>query len=219
VSVRALRRRNGDAIVLPLLLFAVPFVVMCFFRERKDRYLLPLVAPLAVLAARAALDLFRARRRHVTAAVLVIAGGVFAFNAGYTWNQGRSKNGQAPLRATAMTLRSLAPAGATYYAYHSSGHYEAIFSDAADLAIYLNRTITWQGDPAVVPPAAAPRIWFTVEPNTAPPPDPPNSRARPLHTEKRRGETLYFFLDSPAAPATSAASATSPAPPGRSPRR
>ena len=39
--------------VYALLLLLVPLLVMSFFRERKERYLLPMAAPAAVLAARA----------------------------------------------------------------------------------------------------------------------------------------------------------------------
>jgi 4-amino-4-deoxy-L-arabinose transferase-like glycosyltransferase len=45
-------RRRFDGMTLALLLLLVPIVVMSFFPDRKERYLLPLAGPAAVLAAR-----------------------------------------------------------------------------------------------------------------------------------------------------------------------
>lgn len=44
-------RRDGSPIVLALLLVVAPIVVMAFFKDRKERYLLPMAAPAAILAA------------------------------------------------------------------------------------------------------------------------------------------------------------------------
>ena len=49
-------------LALPLLLVVVPIVVMSFFPDRKDRYLLPLAAPASVLAARGLVATARAGR-------------------------------------------------------------------------------------------------------------------------------------------------------------
>jgi len=43
--------RIRDGLVYALLLIVVPILIMSFFRDRKERYLLPLVAPCAVLVA------------------------------------------------------------------------------------------------------------------------------------------------------------------------
>jgi 4-amino-4-deoxy-L-arabinose transferase-like glycosyltransferase len=50
-SILAARRRDREDAVLALFLVAVPVVVMSFFPDRKERYLLPLLAPAAILAA------------------------------------------------------------------------------------------------------------------------------------------------------------------------
>jgi 4-amino-4-deoxy-L-arabinose transferase-like glycosyltransferase len=55
--------RSSDVVVLPWLLLVVPFAIMCFFHERKERYLLPLVAPAAVIAGKVLLDLIAGIRR------------------------------------------------------------------------------------------------------------------------------------------------------------
>jgi 4-amino-4-deoxy-L-arabinose transferase-like glycosyltransferase len=50
-AVSGIRHRRNDGATLALLLVAVPVVVMSFFPDRKERYLLPLLAPAATLAA------------------------------------------------------------------------------------------------------------------------------------------------------------------------
>jgi 4-amino-4-deoxy-L-arabinose transferase-like glycosyltransferase len=44
--------RSAEGMILVLLLFILPIAVMTFFPDRKDRYLLPMVGPAAVLASR-----------------------------------------------------------------------------------------------------------------------------------------------------------------------
>ena len=48
VAIKAGRRR--PQLALMLWLFIVPFVVQSFFKDKKDRYILPLLGPLAVMA-------------------------------------------------------------------------------------------------------------------------------------------------------------------------
>ena len=57
------RDRRGR-IVLGLLLLVLPVLVMSFFKDRKTRYLLPMVGPAAVVAAWGLLDLVRTRPRR-----------------------------------------------------------------------------------------------------------------------------------------------------------
>ena len=53
----------GDGVVLALCLTLVPIVVMSFFKDKPERYLLPMLPPAAVLAAGAAVNWFRSDRR------------------------------------------------------------------------------------------------------------------------------------------------------------
>ena len=64
--------------VLALLTVVVPIVIMSLFRDRKERYLLPMVAPAAVLCAHA-LSIFaepEQRRRALDQAIVWIHWGV-----------------------------------------------------------------------------------------------------------------------------------------------
>jgi 4-amino-4-deoxy-L-arabinose transferase-like glycosyltransferase len=62
-AVHALLERRGRPIVLALLLLAAPVLVMSFFKDRKDRYLLPMAPAMAILAARGLLDVWQSRPR------------------------------------------------------------------------------------------------------------------------------------------------------------
>jgi hypothetical protein len=48
--------------LLALLMVIVPVVVMSFFRDRKERYLLPMIVPASVVIARAVVEHFRTRQ-------------------------------------------------------------------------------------------------------------------------------------------------------------
>jgi 4-amino-4-deoxy-L-arabinose transferase-like glycosyltransferase len=62
-AVHAVLERRGRPIVLALLLLAAPVLVMSFFKDRKDRYLLPMAPAMAILAARGLLDVWQSRPR------------------------------------------------------------------------------------------------------------------------------------------------------------
>jgi 4-amino-4-deoxy-L-arabinose transferase-like glycosyltransferase len=64
--------RRGRA-VLALLLLVVPILIMSFFRDRKMRYLLPLVSPSAIIAAWGVLQLLGPAVRQRSTTGLVIA--------------------------------------------------------------------------------------------------------------------------------------------------
>jgi hypothetical protein len=68
------------------MLVIVPIVIMSFFRDRKERYLLPMIAPAAIIAARAVTEHLdtRAENRTTDRAVLNIHwAGVIAIAAGF----------------------------------------------------------------------------------------------------------------------------------------
>lgn len=59
-----LARRPDDRtrrLVFALVLLLVPIVIMSFFRDRKQRYLLPMLAPAAIVAGRAVIEHFETR--------------------------------------------------------------------------------------------------------------------------------------------------------------
>jgi 4-amino-4-deoxy-L-arabinose transferase-like glycosyltransferase len=62
-AVHALLERRGRPVVLALLLLAAPVLIMSFFKDRKDRYLLPMAPAMAILAARGLLDVWQSRPR------------------------------------------------------------------------------------------------------------------------------------------------------------
>jgi 4-amino-4-deoxy-L-arabinose transferase-like glycosyltransferase len=70
-SSRNLLRRIEDPAMLCLLAVVVPIVVMSFFRDRKERYLLPVIAPASVVAATALLGVSKARQRAWSEALLL----------------------------------------------------------------------------------------------------------------------------------------------------
>jgi hypothetical protein len=59
-SLEALRQRQG--FVLALMLVAVPLLVMTFFKDKNERYMLPMIVPAAVIAGGAAAAWFRSDR-------------------------------------------------------------------------------------------------------------------------------------------------------------
>src|SRR5205814_2356084 len=62
-TLAATRRRENQGAVLALLLVALPVVVMSFFPDRKERYLLPLLAPAAILASIGVRQVMRSEAR------------------------------------------------------------------------------------------------------------------------------------------------------------
>lgn len=66
-------RRERDGLVLALCLTVVPIVVMSFFKDKPERYLLPMAPAAAVLAAGAAVGWFRSGRRDPAGWVVEIA--------------------------------------------------------------------------------------------------------------------------------------------------
>ncbi|MEA2711242.1 MAG: hypothetical protein QOF78_3843 [Phycisphaerales bacterium] len=65
IVVRDLMQSPRDArsrgMWLALLMTIVPIVIMSFFRDRKERYLLPMIAPASVIVARAVVEHFQTR--------------------------------------------------------------------------------------------------------------------------------------------------------------
>jgi len=54
-------RSLGRGMMLALMMVVVPIVAMSFFRDRKERYLLPMIVPASVVIARAVVEHFRTR--------------------------------------------------------------------------------------------------------------------------------------------------------------
>jgi 4-amino-4-deoxy-L-arabinose transferase-like glycosyltransferase len=65
--------RQREGFVLALLLTVAPIITMSFFKDKNERYLLPMAAPAAVLAAGAAAAWFRSDRRDAAGWVVEIA--------------------------------------------------------------------------------------------------------------------------------------------------
>ena len=63
--------RRSRRIVLALFLVGVPLIVLSFLHDRKERYLLPMIGPAAILTAHAAVRLKRAYPLRETAAKIV----------------------------------------------------------------------------------------------------------------------------------------------------
>ncbi len=72
--LRAIGRVRASGLLWALLMVLVPIVIMTLFRDRKDRYLLPMIPPLCVLAAMALQMVFADIRRRPVAASLAIGG-------------------------------------------------------------------------------------------------------------------------------------------------
>ena len=71
VAASTERRQRADATVLSLFLLVVPILVMSLVKDKNERYLPPMTAPAAVLAAAALVDWVRAGRPRETGALLV----------------------------------------------------------------------------------------------------------------------------------------------------
>ncbi len=69
--IRALRHSAGNRLMLALLMLLVPIVVMSFFRDRKLRYLIPMLTPASILAAVGVLELVGGNMRTATSRWLV----------------------------------------------------------------------------------------------------------------------------------------------------
>ena len=70
-ALRKFARLRGPGMAYALALVLVPILVMTLFRDRKDRYLLPILGPTAVLAGTAVTLVFRDRRRRPAGAKLI----------------------------------------------------------------------------------------------------------------------------------------------------
>jgi 4-amino-4-deoxy-L-arabinose transferase-like glycosyltransferase len=77
VVVRDWRTRERDertrGMMLALLMLVVPIVIMSFFRDRKERYLLPMIVPAAVVVARAVVEHLDTRHLRNAADRVVVA--------------------------------------------------------------------------------------------------------------------------------------------------
>jgi len=159
------RRRSGADLLL-LLMFFLPLLVMNFFSERKDRYLLPLVPAGALLASVGALRLAgslatRDVRRLATTIFLV----VLVAHGGYWFTQSRGEKGESIMSPMARVIESHNPP--QIITTHPSGDFIAVRAAAADLSIELNRTIEWHG---LIPrePYVFGTVVFTVQSRNSP---------------------------------------------------
>jgi 4-amino-4-deoxy-L-arabinose transferase-like glycosyltransferase len=59
--------------LLALLMLIIPIVIMSFFRDRKERYLLPMIVPASVVIARAVVEHVRTRHLRHAADLAVVA--------------------------------------------------------------------------------------------------------------------------------------------------
>jgi 4-amino-4-deoxy-L-arabinose transferase-like glycosyltransferase len=71
VLVQQMKRREGASEALPLFLLFIPLIVMTFFRDRQDRYMLPMIAPAAIIAARGVVEHLRSWSRWNKADTIV----------------------------------------------------------------------------------------------------------------------------------------------------
>jgi 4-amino-4-deoxy-L-arabinose transferase-like glycosyltransferase len=73
VLAQQMKRRERISEALPLFLTFVPLIVMSFFRDRQDRYMLPMIAPAAIIAARGVVEHLRSWSRWNKADTIVTA--------------------------------------------------------------------------------------------------------------------------------------------------
>jgi 4-amino-4-deoxy-L-arabinose transferase-like glycosyltransferase len=64
---------RARGMLLALMMVVVPIVIMSFFRDRKERYLLPMIVPGAVIVARAVIEHFETRHLRNAADRIVVA--------------------------------------------------------------------------------------------------------------------------------------------------
>jgi 4-amino-4-deoxy-L-arabinose transferase-like glycosyltransferase len=73
VLLQQVIRRERNEETLALFLLIVPLFVMSLFRDRQDRYMLPMIAPAAIIAARGVVEHFRSWSRWNRADTIVTA--------------------------------------------------------------------------------------------------------------------------------------------------
>lgn len=66
-------RRSGSNDVLALFLVVVPIVIMSFVRDKEDRYLLPMIGPVSIIAARGVMEHLKSWARWKWEDTLVVA--------------------------------------------------------------------------------------------------------------------------------------------------
>ncbi len=70
---RSFARLRGPGMVYALLMILVPLAIMLLVRDKKDRYLLPLLPPACILAAEAVRLVFRDQHRRPTGAMILFS--------------------------------------------------------------------------------------------------------------------------------------------------
>jgi hypothetical protein len=187
-ALRELAGRRFTPHVLALLMFLLPLLVMQCFSERKDRYLLPLVFPVSLVAARGAMELLRnlpRPRLQAIAAATMLA--ILIGHGVYWWTQGRGEKGESMLAPLAAVID--ANPDAQLFTWHPRGDFVAVRSDAAALSLEINRTLTWTD---TLPAGDARAIVFTVQSKRADPPALPDGWRLIGEVERHnRYERLY----------------------------
>jgi 4-amino-4-deoxy-L-arabinose transferase-like glycosyltransferase len=139
-----------EGLVLAVMLTVVPIVVMSFFKDKPERYLLPMAPPAAIVAAGAAVGWFRSARRDAggrvvdvaywtTLIVLAVGGpllGALAprFNLGAPWFSAG--------RAAAIGTATLVVVGTGFFAVRAAGERQrgdaaAVLAFATGAAVML----------------------------------------------------------------------------------
>src|SRR5204862_5864204 len=132
-------------------------------KERKDRYLIPLLAPAAVIAAEGAVMIGRAiptrlRATLLTPAVIVTLGiNIFL-------SSQRGSDAQSIMKPLADAAFNAAPDGILYcYVPPQTGTQSAyLLVPGAETAIYLNRPVHWISAPVAIEPMQRPQLLLVI---------------------------------------------------------
>jgi 4-amino-4-deoxy-L-arabinose transferase-like glycosyltransferase len=159
---RAIARRGADAIVLPLFILVVPLLVMICFKERKERYLTPLLAPGAVLCALGVAAIPRLRGRAIL--VAIVAAGTLGWNLYYCRELSQNRDGQSIMKPLADAAFAAHP-DANLNGYATADTQATyLLVPGAETSIYLNQAIRWTRDPSTIIPTDRPQFLLVVKP-------------------------------------------------------
>jgi 4-amino-4-deoxy-L-arabinose transferase-like glycosyltransferase len=140
------KKRINPAATAVLLVF-IPLLIMLPFKERKERYLAPLLSGSALLSAAGISLLARDRFRS---AVIPAAGAIAIGAMAYNLSDVRRSAATEPslMKPFAEALWTISPR-ATLLGYESTDPQSAyLLVPGAEMSIYLNRSVQWTTDPS-----------------------------------------------------------------------
>jgi hypothetical protein len=185
--LRMWKSRRPELFALALAI--IPLLIMTFFRDREDRYALPVISAAAVVSATGVVALIR---RHQLTTVFLIFIPTLIGQLLYFRHYADSDHGRSAMRPLAAEIVQSYPDAIAYNA-HPRGK-----RPPTDLGVYLNRIIRRVSDPQTISPSNHPQVLFMLQDAGEPAPAPPEGFQ--LLRKIPRGRDWWYAFVRPANP-------------------